>query len=574
MADIFISYVDDDAELAGVVAAVIEGAGYATWYHERDSIPGPPFRTQVDQALDAAKAVVVIISDASMQSKQVTYEIGRAHESATLFIPILHGVTERELRTRRRDWRDCFGDATSIPIRRGADGVTEIRHRMIAGFRAVGIEPQHGETSPPTAEPSSRAGAAHEASPHKNRSTADHDEVLDILDTLLDRSHVAKAPDDVRAAINQGFADVDRALADIASDQEPLDLADVDRVTGVAIRHGAGIYNHSQFGRVGCGRIYHHAAAGLLAVAEQRAPASGAEPPTNAGLAVDWLNRIVEATPRVTPPIADEVAWELRFAFDSIPLIPLCDQVHNALVQARSQEHSLRVMCSIILRLIEHSNAPGRPHVQAYLLRHTAELVVRHMPDESLADRGCRAARDRLAAVVKSHPRITRENTAQLTTSLLKQFSELCASAEDQGRIERTAATNPEVFISAKNEDYEFAEQVYDFLMSHGVATFFSKVSLPETGNSEYQKQIDHALDACKHMIVVTSSIANVNSSWVEAEWRLFINEKRSGNKTGNLVSVVVGDLKPRDLPASLRFYAVIPFKPQLLAQILPYVER
>lgn len=128
------------------------------------------------------------------------------------------------------------------------------------------------------------------------------------------------------------------------------------------------------------------------------------------------------------------------------------------------------------------------------------------------------------------------------------------------------------IFISAQNEDSQYAEQIYRFLRSEGLAVFFSKESLPELGSSDYRKQIDNALDDAQHMIVVTSSRANVTSKWVEAEWGLFINEKRSGRKLGNLITVVAGGLKPAELPASLRYYEVIPFGAEEFQKILRYV--
>jgi len=129
------------------------------------------------------------------------------------------------------------------------------------------------------------------------------------------------------------------------------------------------------------------------------------------------------------------------------------------------------------------------------------------------------------------------------------------------------------VFISAKSADYTFAEQIFTFLRSRGVSTFLSQESLPELGNSDYRKEIDRALDGAAHMVVVTSSVKNVMSTWVEAEWGFFINEKRSGRKTGNLITVVVGDLKPSDLPPSLRYYEAMPFHPGQFEKILRYVS-
>lgn len=129
------------------------------------------------------------------------------------------------------------------------------------------------------------------------------------------------------------------------------------------------------------------------------------------------------------------------------------------------------------------------------------------------------------------------------------------------------------VFISAKSADHRFAIQIFQFLRSKGVTAFLSQESLPELGNSDYRKEIDRALDSAAHMVVVTSSLTNVMSTWVEAEWGFFINEKRSGRKPGNLITVVVGDLKPSDLPPSLRYYEVMSFQPGEFERVLQYVS-
>ena len=136
--------------------------------------------------------------------------------------------------------------------------------------------------------------------------------------------------------------------------------------------------------------------------------------------------------------------------------------------------------------------------------------------------------------------------------------------------------TAPRVFISAKSADYDQAAKVYDFLTAAGVPAFFSRESLPELGRSDYAREIDIALDGAVHMVVVTSSADNVQSRWVEAEWRFFINEKRSGSgrKRGNLITVLVGGLKPADLPPSLRYYEAIPFEPAGLDKLLRYVQE
>jgi len=136
------------------------------------------------------------------------------------------------------------------------------------------------------------------------------------------------------------------------------------------------------------------------------------------------------------------------------------------------------------------------------------------------------------------------------------------------------ASRKAEVFISANHADYQYATEVYRFLKARGVPIFFSKESLPELGSADYRREIDRALDEAQYMIVVTSSIGNVQSSWVEAEWGFFINEKRSGRKSGNIITLAVGSLVPSDLPPSLRYYEVLPFQPEAFEKLLRYLGR
>jgi hypothetical protein len=114
---------------------------------------------------------------------------------------------------------------------------------------------------------------------------------------------------------------------------------------------------------------------------------------------------------------------------------------------------------------------------------------------------------------------------------------------------------------------------VYNFLNKHENNVFFSKQTLPDMGNCDYRREIDRALNNAKHMIVVTSKQEYVEASWVEAEWGLFINEKRSGRKLGNIITMIVGNMRIDDLPSSLRYYEVIPFDPNAFEKILKYLK-
>jgi TonB family protein len=128
-----------------------------------------------------------------------------------------------------------------------------------------------------------------------------------------------------------------------------------------------------------------------------------------------------------------------------------------------------------------------------------------------------------------------------------------------------------DVFLSRKSQDAHLAKEVYDFLTSKGLQVFDSDHSLLEMGNSDYSRAIDDALVKTNHLIVIGSSIENITSSWVEAEWRFFLNRKRAGKIKGNILTVITKDVAIDDLPPSLQNYEVIPFEKKN-EKILPYV--
>ncbi len=136
-----------------------------------------------------------------------------------------------------------------------------------------------------------------------------------------------------------------------------------------------------------------------------------------------------------------------------------------------------------------------------------------------------------------------------------------------------TSQQPPQVFISAKSEDYRYAEQLYYFLDRNGISIFLSPVSLRQLGEADYRDAIDRALEHAQHLIVVASRPEYVESQWVKAEWGMFANELRSGRKSGNLVTVIVGDLQPADLPITLRNYEVIPWDDKVFEAVWAYVR-
>ncbi len=133
-----------------------------------------------------------------------------------------------------------------------------------------------------------------------------------------------------------------------------------------------------------------------------------------------------------------------------------------------------------------------------------------------------------------------------IPNELLQEFSEL---------------NKVDVFISHKSQDYKLAKEVYDFLISCGISVFLSEVSLPALSNADYSAEIDKALEYAENIIVIATSKENVLSGWVQYEWTTFANEKRSGRKNGNIVTLIDENMPVTDLPILLRQFEVIPVK-------------
>ncbi|MBC7232200.1 MAG: TIR domain-containing protein [Chloroflexi bacterium] len=148
MADIFISHVEEDAQVALEIAQGLEAVGYTVWYYERDSVPGLSYLVQTGQAIEQSHAVVLIISVHSLGSNQVSSEVVRAHEAGKPFIPVLSQVTHSQFQIRQPLWRQAVGSASSITI--PPEGIAPIIPRIISGLHALGIEAQgKGESREP-----------------------------------------------------------------------------------------------------------------------------------------------------------------------------------------------------------------------------------------------------------------------------------------------------------------------------------------------------------------------------------------------------------------------------------------
>ena len=97
---VFISHVDEDRKIAEAIARDLEKAGYATWYYERDSLPGQSYILTTSKAIEHSKAMILILSQKALDSNQVHTEVITAHEAGVHFVPVLNGIIHEEFQQK------------------------------------------------------------------------------------------------------------------------------------------------------------------------------------------------------------------------------------------------------------------------------------------------------------------------------------------------------------------------------------------------------------------------------------------------------------------------------------------
>jgi hypothetical protein len=107
MEDIFISYASDDRERARLFAEAFAARGWSVWW-DRHIVPGEAFDTRIEQALDAARCVVVLWSGASVASEWVKNEAAAGAERGVL-VPAMIEPVKLPLEFRRKQTADLSG---------------------------------------------------------------------------------------------------------------------------------------------------------------------------------------------------------------------------------------------------------------------------------------------------------------------------------------------------------------------------------------------------------------------------------------------------------------------------------
>ena len=143
MSDIFISYSKEDRAQVEVLAHALEAEGFSIWW-DRVIPAGRKYDDVIEEALDAARCVIVLWSKRSVESDWVRNEVQEAADRDVL-VPILIEDVKIPLAFRRIQAADLIGWS--------GDTESPAFRSLLADIVAIAGGDHPHPVSPPTAVP-------------------------------------------------------------------------------------------------------------------------------------------------------------------------------------------------------------------------------------------------------------------------------------------------------------------------------------------------------------------------------------------------------------------------------------
>src|SRR5581483_6801104 len=103
---VFLSYCRDDSDFAVRLARDLKNAGLTVWVDKLEIKPGSEWDRTVQDAVTSSSCVLVVLSPASAESKNVLNEISVALDNDIKVIPILYRKCKVPLRVARLNYID------------------------------------------------------------------------------------------------------------------------------------------------------------------------------------------------------------------------------------------------------------------------------------------------------------------------------------------------------------------------------------------------------------------------------------------------------------------------------------
>ena len=96
MKQVFVSYAYDDAKVAQELHAKLRDTLVTGWMDQSEIASGAAIAQRVKESLRRASAIVVLVSERSLKSQWVQFEVGAAFAMDKPIIPILIGQADLE----------------------------------------------------------------------------------------------------------------------------------------------------------------------------------------------------------------------------------------------------------------------------------------------------------------------------------------------------------------------------------------------------------------------------------------------------------------------------------------------
>ena len=148
---VFLSYASQDGAVAEVVCAALEQAGVTCWIAPRDVTPGKFYADEIVHAIDAAKALVLVLSQNAAASPHVLREIERAtskrHPVVSLRIDRASLPAGLEYFLNTSQWLDASGGDTTRAMPKLVAAVRVAIDRPAATNAAIMATPTAGTPS-------------------------------------------------------------------------------------------------------------------------------------------------------------------------------------------------------------------------------------------------------------------------------------------------------------------------------------------------------------------------------------------------------------------------------------------
>ena len=148
----FVSYASQDAAVANLIVEALEKSGLPCWIAPRDVIPGEFYAGAIVHAIDAARMIVVVLSESAASSQHVLREVERASSRklpvVSFRIDLAPLPADLEYFINTSHWLD----ASSIGVDRSLPKLVDAVQRVVESH-AGGEHPRAGPQATSTARP-------------------------------------------------------------------------------------------------------------------------------------------------------------------------------------------------------------------------------------------------------------------------------------------------------------------------------------------------------------------------------------------------------------------------------------